>query len=94
MQSENILRVVAVSDLINVYVHKVTHRIETKFAGHSGIKAGFLSSFHMQCINLLHLLQQVRPCPEGRKVYANFKKLFSGFLVLSHILFHLWIALI
>lgn len=72
MLSENILGVVAVSDLINVCVHKVTHRIETKFAGHSEIKAGFLSSFHMQCINLLHLLQQVRPYPESRKANGNF----------------------
>lgn len=68
MQSENILGVVAVSDLINVCVHKVTHRIETKLAEHSGIKVGILSCFHKQCINLLNLLQQVRPYPEGRKV--------------------------
>lgn len=51
MQSENILRVVAASDPINVRVHKITHRIETKLAVHSGIKAGFLSFFHMQCIH-------------------------------------------
>lgn len=53
MQTENILRVLARSDLISVHVGKATHRIATMFAVHGGMKAGFLISFCMQCFKSL-----------------------------------------
>lgn len=49
MQSENILSVLAGSDFITVCVHKATNRLATMLAVHGGIKAGFLTSFHVQC---------------------------------------------